>query len=226
MAFKGIESRKKTSSITNGSYVEWLGKPENKTIPVRKNNIPVFKIKPPAFYIIPVQHQEVIENLKSHGIEMLTIQNDSMLVVSMYRFNNPQIQGKLPLQGRCRLKAETDIEIKPLQFLKGSVVIQTNQALGNLACLLLEPSFTDSYFQWGFFPECLERTEYFETYVLEPYAADALLKNPRLKADFEKKKAEDEAFSKDQQAQLRWFYERSPYADDTYLLYPVGRSLN
>ena len=226
MAFKGIESRKKTSSITNGSYVEWLGKSENKTIPVRKNNIPVLKIKPPAFYIIPVQHHEVIENLKSHGIEMQTIQNDSMLVLSMYRFSNPQIQGKLPLQGRCRLKADTDIEIKPQQFLKGSVVIQTNQKLGNLACLLLEPSFTDSYFQWGFFPECLERTEYFETYVLEPYAADALLKNPRLKAEYEKKKADDESFSKDQQAQLRWFYERSPYSDDTYLLYPVGRSLN
>jgi hypothetical protein len=226
MAFKGIASRKNTSAITNGSYVEWLGKSENKTIPVRKNNIPVLKIKPPAFYIIPVQYQEVIENLKYHGIEMHTIQNDSMLVLSMYRFSNPQIQGKLPLQGRCRLKAETDIEIKPHQFLKGSVVIQTNQALGNLACLLLEPAFTDSYFQWGFFPECLERTEYFETYVLEPYAADALLKNPRLKAEYEKKKAEDEAFSKDQQAQLRWFYERSPYADDTYLLYPVGRSLN
>ena len=226
MAFKGIASQKNTSSITNGSYVEWLGKLENKTIPVRKNNIPVLKIKPPAFYIIPAQHQEVIENLKSHGIEMLTIQNDSMLVVSMYRFSNPQIQGKLPLQGRCRLKAETDVEIKPQKFLKGSVVIQTNQKLGNLACLLLEPSFTDSYFQWGFFTECLERTEYFETYVLEPYAADALLNNPRLKADFEKKKAEDESFSKDQQAQLRWFYERSPYADDTYLLYPVGRSLN
>jgi hypothetical protein len=226
MYFKGIESKKNTSSITNGSYVEWLGKPENKRIPVRKNNIPILKIKPPTFYIIPVQHQEVIENLKSHGIEMLTIQKDSMLVVSMYRFNNPQIQGKLPLQGRCRLKADTDIEIKPQQFLKGSVVIQTNQKLGNLACLLLEPAFTDSYFQWGFFPECLERTEYFETYVLEPYAADALLKNPRLKAEYEKKKADDEAFSKDQQAQLRWFYERSPYADDTYLLYPVGRSLN
>ena len=133
MSFKGIESRKKTSSITNGTYVEWLGKSENKTIPVRKNNIPVLKIKPPAFYIIPFQYQDIIENLKSHGIEMLTIQNDSMLVVSMYRFSNPQIQGKLPLQGRCRLKAETDIEIKPQQFLKGSVVIQTNQALGNLA---------------------------------------------------------------------------------------------
>jgi len=226
MSFKGIESRKKTSSSTNGTYVEWLGKSENKTIPVRKNNIPVLKIKPPAFYVIPVQYQEVIENLKSHGIEMHTIQNDSTLVLCMYRFSNPQIQAKLPMQGRCRLKAETDIEIKPHQFLKGSVVIKTNQALGNLACLLLEPSFTDSYFQWGFFPECLERTEYFETYVLEPYAADALLKNPRLKAEFEKKKAEDEAFSKDQEAQLRWFYERSPYADDTYLLYPVGKSLN
>ena len=72
---------------------------------------------------------KVIENLKSHGIEMHTTQNDSMLVLSMYRFSNPQIQGKLPLQGRCRLKADTDIEIKPHQFLKGSVVIQTKQAL-------------------------------------------------------------------------------------------------
>jgi hypothetical protein len=226
MIFEGIASKKIQSKVTGQSFVEWLGEPEKQIIAVRKNNQVVQQMNRPKQYIIPVQYHEVIEGLKKHGIELKVLQSDSAITVSMYRLSNAQIQGKLPNQGRCRLKADVKEEQRSIVFPKGSVRIETNQPLGDLAILLLEPEFTDSYFQWGFFPECLERTEYFEEYVLEPYAAEQLQKDPDLTAAFESKKAHDEAFAKDQQAQLRWFYERSPYADETYLLYPVGRILN
>jgi hypothetical protein len=203
--------------------VEWSGKAETQLIPIRKNNVATSHVARPSYYVIPVQYEEVIARMKQHGIAMQNILSDTSILLSMYRLSNPQIQGKLPNQGRCRLKADAKEESMQVVFPKGSVLVSTNQALGDLAVLLLEPEFTDSYFQWGFFPECLERTEYFETYVLEPYAADQLSKNPTIKSAFESKKSSDAVFAKDQQAQLRWFYEQSPYADKTYLIYPVGR---
>ena len=43
-----------------------------------------------------------------------------------------------------------------------------------------------------------------------------------LKAQFEAKLAADPGFAKDPTARLRWFYERSRFFDERYLLYPVG----
>ncbi|MFM2284942.1 MAG: hypothetical protein RLZZ543_439 [Bacteroidota bacterium] len=223
MQFAGIASRKIQSEITGGSYVQWLGKPETQHIVVRKNNLPLSSVNRPLYYVIPVQYAEVIERIKLHGLHYSTLKNDSSIQVEMYHLSNPQQQGKLPLQGRFRVKADITKKIKSQVFPAGSLMISTQQALGDLAVLLFEPESTDSYFQWGFFAGCLERTEYFETYVIEPYAAEQLAKNPAVKKAFEEKKKLDEAFAKDQQAQLRWFYEQSPYADATYLVYPVGR---
>ena len=36
----------------------------------------------------------------------------------------------------------------------------------------------------------------------------------------------DTAFAADPQARLQWFYERTPFFDEEYRLYPVGRSLD
>ena len=49
-----------------------------------------------------------------------------------------------------------------------------------------------------------------------------LAADPKLKADFEVKLASDAKFAADPNARMQWFYERSPYYDDRYLLYPVG----
>lgn len=80
--------------------------------------------------------------------------------------------------------------------------VPTDQSLGELAMALLEPECNDSLLAWGFFPEILQRTEYIEGYVLAPLAERMLAANPT--------------------ARLQWFYERSPFYDARYLLYPVG----
>ena len=43
------------------------------------------------------------------------------------------------------------------RFAPGSARVPTDQPLGDLAVLLLEPASPDSFFQWGFFPECCSR---------------------------------------------------------------------
>ena len=47
--------------------------------------------------------------------------------------------------------------------------------------------------------------------------------DPALKAEFEAKVAAEPAFAANGDARLAWFYERTPFYDARYRLYPVGR---
>jgi hypothetical protein len=58
---------------------------------------------------------------------------------------------------------------------------------------------------------------------MEPLAAKMLADSQALREQFYQKKKDDPAFGKNPDAILEWFYERSPYYDKTYLLYPVGK---
>jgi hypothetical protein len=88
---------------------------------------------------------------------------------------------------------------------------------------LLEPISKDSFFSWGFFLPIFQRTEYIEAYVMEPMAKKMLEESPTLQKEFEEKKVQDEAFANNQNAILTWFYSKTKFYDDRYLLYPVGR---
>ncbi|MBP7136762.1 MAG: hypothetical protein KBA57_10405, partial [Sphingomonadaceae bacterium] len=56
--------------------------------------------------------------------------------------------------------------------------------------------------------------------------ADRMLENdPALAKEFKAKLAADPKFAADPAARLSWFYERTSYYDERYLLYPVGREV-
>ena len=67
------------------------------------------------------------------------------------------------------------------------------------------------------------RTEYIEAYVMEPLIKKMLEESAELKKEFEAKKSSDASFAKNQNAIYEWFYSKSKYYDERYLLYPVGR---
>jgi hypothetical protein len=100
--------------------------------------------------------------------------------------------------------------------------VTTDQPLGGLALTMLEPRSSDSLFAWGFFPEILQRTEYIEGYVIAPLAEKMLAADPALQREFAARLAADPAFAKNPTARLQWCYERTRFADDRYLLYPIG----
>ena len=109
----------------------------------------------------------------------------------------------------------------PLMALRSTIVYP----LGTIAVLLLEPASGDSFFQWGFMLEPLAQAEYFEEYAMEPIARRMLAADPALEAEFMKKLDEDRAFRSDARARLHWFYERTPYFDERWRLYPIGREV-
>jgi len=177
------------------------------------------------FRSVPVTKPEVIARLKLHGIQMETLSRPKTMELSMYRLVHPLPQpgeNFHPFESRHTMKTGVKVETRMEMFPAGSVRVLTDQPLGELAVGLLDPQGGDSLFAWGFFPEILQRTEYIEGYALAPLADRMLREDAKLKAEFEAKLTDDPKFAADPIARLQWFYQRSPFYDDRFLLYPVG----
>lgn len=221
--FKGIGYTVEQSPVSGANVVRWNGQPVTyEKLPVFGNTIPDIKVsRPEAYYILP-QWQEVIAKLENHGIRFERMSEAATVKVGEYRFSNVEFAAK-DYEGRQRVKADATLTQTELELPAGTVKVSTEQALGDLAILLLEPQSPDSLLQWGLFNPIFTRTEYMEDYAVEPMAAALLEKDPELKKAFDEA-LKDPAFAADPEARLRWFYEKSPYYDSEYLRYPVFRS--
>ena len=222
--FLGVKSEKVFSSVSGDSVVRWLGIPETIHIPRIAATEGTGFVPRPRAYWIPAAWREVIGRLALHGVEMETLQEArevDVVVDSLSEFE-PATQ---PYEGHQRMKGSTVAVHRRVRYEPGSVRISTDQALGDLVVLLLEPKSPDSFFQWGFFPEIVQRAEYFEAYVMEPMARRMLDASIPLRKAFERKLEEDPAFAKNPRARLEWFYEKTPYADTRYRMIPLGREI-
>jgi hypothetical protein len=50
-----------------------------------------------------------------------------------------------------------------------------------------------------------------------------LAADPKLVEEFKQKLATDDAFRGSPKERLRWFYSKTPFVDERWKLYPVGR---
>lgn len=219
--FLGIAHDRYRSAASGREEIRWLGRPITQKIPVFGEE-PDQSVRLPKAWWVPATAPEVIERLKLHGIRFETIDAPRTIELDMVCIAEPKlgaaIEGRVPLMaggfthGR---RSET--------FPAGSVRVPSDQPLGLLAAALLEPESADGVLAWNFFPGMLQRTEYIEAYAIAPLAERMLRENAALRQEFEAKLAADPAFGADGNARLAWFYERTPYFDDRYLLYPIGR---
>ncbi|MCE9679683.1 M14 family metallopeptidase [Shewanella sp. AS1] len=220
--FKGIDYQLEQSPISGETVVRWSGEPKlYENLPVMGNTQADIRVSRPAAYYILPQWQTVISRLATHGIRMTRLEQPKSMLLTQYHFSEVNFADK-DYEGRQRVSA--DVTSRPLDITlpAGTVRIDTRQPLGDLAILLLEPQSPDSLLQWGFFNPIFTRTEYIEDYAVEPMAAEMLKQDPKLKTQFDKA-LEDKDFAADPKARLRWFYERSPYFDREYRVYPVLR---
>lgn len=212
------------SEVTGGQYYVYdVTKPETRQIRRIRSTRPTKTLSVPKEYIIPAQYNEIIDIVKAHGFKVNKLKEEKTLTVNTYRFSNVSFL-PMPSEGRCRL-ADFDTEeiTKEVTFPKGSAVVKTSQNGIRLLMNLLEPEMQGSLFEWGFFNNVLQRVEYFEIYKMEPMAKAMLAADPFLAEQFNEWKA---SYGKDKQPSqyemLNWFYERSPYFDKSYQIYPVG----
>jgi hypothetical protein len=165
---------------------------------------------------------------------METAEASKSLNVQMYRLTSLELFSSLRdqgivstsrspwFEGRFQMRAKVQPETRLETFPAGSVRVPTDQPLGDLVVALLEPESNDSFLGWGFFPEILQQPEYIEGYVAAPMAERMLAEDPQLKSAFEAKLRADSKFAANPSARLDWFYQRSRFYDERYLLYPVG----
>lgn len=218
--FKGIAQARYRSPASGRDEVRWLGKPITFRMPVFGER-PELTVPLPRAWWVPASAIAAIERLKLHGIRYETIAAPQTLELDMVRLVEPKLvdvdEGHVPLTAKFR--HETRRETMP----PGSVRVPADQPLGLLAAMLLEAESPDGLLAWNYFPAILQRTEYIEGYAIAPLAEQMLARDPALRAEFEKKLKSDKAFAADPTARLGWFYARTPYFDDRYLLYPIGR---
>ena len=145
--------------------------------------------------------------------------------MNTYKFDSVKL-AETSYEGRQRvqkyLKKETSIT---KTFSRGSVIVPINQRRARVLVDFLEPDSYDSFLKWGFFNNLFESKEYFETYIME-LIAEQMLKDDKVKAEFERDKKQFPSKFIEQRDILNWFYERSPYFDTVKNVYPIGRILS
>ena len=221
--FLGIEYRQRKSDITGGTWFEYGNQKATFSIPFFNTVRPSVTVKLPEAYIIPAEWNTVIDRMELHGARIVRLKKDTVLRVQCYRFVNPKWK-QTPYEGRHSMSnIEYTESTEELAFPAGSAIISMNQPSARIIADALEPKGNGSFVSWGFFDAVFEQKEYAENYVMEKMAAKMLAEDPALKTEFEKKKAADTAFAKDQDAILNWFFTKTPYWDKAKNLYPVGR---
>jgi hypothetical protein len=217
-----VESRQEPSSISGGRRVVWTGRPVTQRLTVQHADTAAVAVSRPRAYWIPPVWSDVIDRLVVHGVRVERLSESREVDVEMYRLGDAKL-ASAPFEGRVPVTASTTTERRRERFAPGSARVSTDQPLGELAILLLEPASPDSFFQWGFFHEVLQPTEYVEAYVMEPMAEAMLAEDPALKQQFEKAVAADPALAGSPKERLQWLYRRTPFFDERSGLYPVAR---
>lgn len=222
MAFKGIAQESYRSPASGRDEVRWTGRPVAMRVPVMGQQ-PATKVTLPRAWWIPASATAIQKVAGLQGLKMEVIDAPREIELDMARVLDPKLaaasEGHVPLSGRIVHQR------RRVTMPAGSVRVTADQPLALVAAALLEPESEDGALAWNLTPAMLMRTEYIEGYAIAPLADAMLAKDAKLRDAFEAKLAADPAFAADGQARLAWFYERTPYYDDRYLLYPVGREV-
>ena len=222
--FKGFEGKYIDSEITGKQRLKYnTNKPFTKEVSYKNYFKPKLEVAIPQAYIIPKGWHDVIQLLKMNAIEIETLQKDSIINVEAYKIKSYKTRTS-PYEGHYQhYQTEVVKNTKTLTFKTGDYIVNTNQKGIRYLLETLEPQAPDSFFNWNFFDTILQQKEGFSAYVWEDKALELLNKNPKLKTEFELKKATDTNFSESSYRQLDWLHKQSSNYEKAHLNYPIYR---
>lgn len=224
--FHGYSWERVVSPLSGQAYLRWdESRPVTLEVPLRHEVAPSVTVTLPAGgWIVPAAVAgPVAERLAAHGIafERLPAARPG-LEVEVYRAAEAAFEPR-PFEGRQMLRVKGAWAPERVDLDPGALWVPVRQRAARMAAYLLEPASPDSLLAWGFFNAWFERKEYLEAYVLEPWAADLLARDPGVKAEYERWLASDPAAARDGAARLDFFQRRHPSFDRAWNRYPVVR---
>ncbi|WP_345953753.1 M14 family zinc carboxypeptidase [Mucilaginibacter sp. PAMB04168] len=227
IAFKGYQAGYKLSNISglNRLYYD-RSKPFTKQIKYYNTYKAGIMASKPVAYIIPQAWGKIIDLFKLNKVAMRRLAHDTTLTVQTYYIGDYKT-GARPYEGHY---LHNSVKLNPVdnnsvKFYQGDYVVYTNQAINRYIIETLEPQGVDSFFAWGFFDSMLSQKEHYSDYVFEDIAFDYLKKHPELQKQLEDEKAKNPQLAKSAAAQLDYVYRNSPFFENTYMRYPIGRLL-
>jgi len=221
-AFKGYDYAYIKSEVSGLPRLKYLrDKPVTWQIPYYAYARPVITVDVPRAYIIPQAYSRVIERLAANGVTYRTIRQDTVISGRMYRIvstDNPRD----PYEGHFSHYNTTVEDMDATKnFLRGDIIVFTDQRARRYIVEALEPQAHDSFFSWNFFDGILNRKEGFSDYVFEDEAAEMLKKDPQLRAALDRAIEADPTLKDNAFGQLNFIYEHSKYGEPWAKVYPV-----
>lgn len=222
--FKGYTGTLVSSKVTHSDRLKYdRNLPFTKKVAYQNYYLPDKKIRIPESYIVPKGWWRIVELLKLNQIEMVPIKKDTMIEATVYKIENFQTVQN-PYEGHY-LHYNTQVSSKKerVQVSAGDYRITTQQEGIRYLLETLEPSATDSFFNWNFFDTILQQKEGFSPYVWEDKAFELLENDAALQKEFERKKTKDPLFAKNTYEQLDWIHKQSDHYEKAHLRYPILR---
>ena len=224
--FRGYEYTRTPSDISGALMTRYdETKPQVWKVPLRDDVQPALVVPAPkAGYVVPPALAESVgTQLGRHGIAFSRVDRAlSGLDVEAFRATKATFATG-SVEGHQRLTLEGDWEIETRDLPAGALFVPIAQPKARLVMALLEPQAPDALAAWGEFNNFFEQKEYMEAYVAESVAREMLAADPSVKAEFERRLREDEAFAKNPFARLQFFHQRHSSWDQRLNLYPVLR---
>ncbi len=220
--FKGIESVREMSDLANTEILRYTGKPVDKEVRFYDDVIVTDSVTAPSLYLIPEEWSVIVDRMRLHGIKVDTLKEETPYNATGYRFTDVEYASN-SFEGRQQVNVAYETYRETVTMPAGTFVVPTDQRTIRVITHLLEPKSPDSFLRWGFFNTIFERKEYFELYVMEPIAREMIRKNPGLRDEFEQWLEENPDVRENPYQRMYFFYQRSPYYDEQFNVYPVMR---
>lgn len=224
--FPGYAYTREPSDISGGQWTRYdTRKPQVWQVSLLDELKPAITATlPEAGYVVPAAEASWLsEKLRLHGLSFQVLRSARAGVeVEAFRATEMKLKPQ-SYEGRVLPEIKGAWKPEKRDVPAGSLFVPAAQPGRLLLAYLLEPASPDSFLSWGFFNGIFEQKEAMDSFVAEEMAREMLKKDPTLKAEFEKKLAEDQEFARSPAERLRFFFRRSPYWDERFGLYPVYR---
>jgi hypothetical protein len=224
--FRGYAYTRTPSEVSGALMTRYdETRPQIWKLPLRDQIVPDHVVTAPrGGYLVPAAHAGwVAAKLEQHGISYRRLAGaQSKARVEAFRADKTSF-GAQSVEGHQRLTLSGQWKAETQDVAAGALFVPIAQPEARLVMALLEPQAPDALVAWGEFNNNFERKEYMEDYVAEDVARQ-MLKDPKVKAEFEQRLKDDAAFAADPQARLEFFARRHSSWDSRYRLYPVLRT--
>jgi hypothetical protein len=224
LTFSGFEAEHHISAVSGLPRLYYnRSRPYTRQVKFYNYMTPGNFVQKPRAYIIPQGWWTVLDILQNNKVVMQPLSHDTTILVETYHITDFKTALR-PYEGHyIHNSVQVSTSSDSIHFRKGDYYIPLNQVANRYLVETLEPTGEDSFFAWNFFDAILGRKEGYSAYVFEDVAAEYLSSHPSLQQQLKDKKATDSTFAKSADAQLRFVYEHSVYAEPGYLRYPVFR---